>query len=173
MADFQLGSQLTWPCRSCQVFLQEQPGVTLSSLPDKTVKLWKVSERDKRPEGYNLKDEDGRLRDPSMITTLRVSEVRPGLPGNLSFMGLEKNHCQCHSVQRYQSHHTALVGLASEGRGAGCCFSCWCSCRCCAGEDGVGVRCRGGVGRAGTPRGTLSRWAPWCCGHCHHAAVPV
>lgn len=41
-------------------------------LPDKTVKLWKVSERDKRPEGYNLKDEDGRLRDPSTITTLRV-----------------------------------------------------------------------------------------------------
>lgn len=43
------------------------------SSPDKTVKLWKVSERDKRPEGYNLKDEDGRLRDPSMITVLRVS----------------------------------------------------------------------------------------------------
>jgi hypothetical protein len=41
--------------------------------PDKTVKLWKVSERDKRPEGYNLKDEEGRLRDPATITTLRVS----------------------------------------------------------------------------------------------------
>lgn len=40
--------------------------------PDKTVKLWKISERDKRPEGYNLKDEDGRFRDPSTITTLRV-----------------------------------------------------------------------------------------------------
>lgn len=40
---------------------------------DKTVKLWKVSERDKRPEGYNLKDEEGRLRDPATITTLRVS----------------------------------------------------------------------------------------------------
>lgn len=40
--------------------------------PDKTVKLWKVSERDKRPEGYNLKDEEGRLRDPCTITTLRV-----------------------------------------------------------------------------------------------------
>lgn len=39
------------------------------------MKLWKVSERDKRPEGYNLKDEDGRLRDPSMITSLRVSGV--------------------------------------------------------------------------------------------------
>lgn len=45
--------------------------------PDKTVKLWKVSERDKRPEGYNLKDEDGRLRDPSMITVLRVSVGGP------------------------------------------------------------------------------------------------
>lgn len=43
------------------------------SSTDKTVKLWKVSERDKRPEGYNLKDEEGRLRDPATITTLRVS----------------------------------------------------------------------------------------------------
>lgn len=39
---------------------------------DKTVKLWKISERDKRPEGYNLKDEDGRVRDPTTITALRV-----------------------------------------------------------------------------------------------------
>uniref|UniRef100_A0ABI7YWA9 Serine/threonine-protein phosphatase 2A 55 kDa regulatory subunit B n=2 Tax=Felidae TaxID=9681 RepID=A0ABI7YWA9_FELCA len=44
---------------------------------DKTVKLWKVSERDKRPEGYNLKDEEGRLRDPATITTLRVPVLRP------------------------------------------------------------------------------------------------
>lgn len=42
------------------------------SIPDKTVKLWKISERDKRPEGYNLKDDDGRIRDPSTITSLRV-----------------------------------------------------------------------------------------------------
>lgn len=39
---------------------------------DKTIKLWKISERDKRAEGYNLKDEDGRLRDPFRITSLRV-----------------------------------------------------------------------------------------------------
>lgn len=40
---------------------------------DKTIKLWKISERDKRPEGYNLKEEDGRYRDPTTVTTLRVS----------------------------------------------------------------------------------------------------
>lgn len=45
--------------------------------PDKTVKLWKISERDKRPEGYNLKDEDGRIRDPSTITSLRVMMKLP------------------------------------------------------------------------------------------------
>lgn len=45
------------------------------SSADKTVKLWKVSERDKRPEGYNLKDEEGRLRDPATITTLRVGPL--------------------------------------------------------------------------------------------------
>lgn len=42
-------------------------------LSDKTIKLWKISERDKRAEGYNLKDEDGRLLgDPFRITSLRV-----------------------------------------------------------------------------------------------------
>lgn len=41
-------------------------------LSDKTVKLWKISERDKRPEGYNLKDDDGRVLDPTTITALRV-----------------------------------------------------------------------------------------------------
>ncbi|KAJ6668013.1 hypothetical protein lerEdw1_016334, partial [Lerista edwardsae] len=50
---------------------QQNAAYFLLSTNDKTVKLWKVSERDKRPEGYNLKDEDGRLRDPSTITTLR------------------------------------------------------------------------------------------------------
>lgn len=40
---------------------------------DKTIKLWKISERDKRPEGYNLKEEDGRYKDPNTITSLRVS----------------------------------------------------------------------------------------------------
>lgn len=41
-------------------------------LADKTIKLWKISERDKRPEGYNLKEEDGRYRDLNTVTTLRV-----------------------------------------------------------------------------------------------------
>ncbi|OXB76648.1 UNVERIFIED_CONTAM: hypothetical protein H355_008687 [Colinus virginianus] len=56
---------------------QQNAAYFLLSTNDKTVKLWKVSERDKRPEGYNLKDEDGRLRDPSMITSLRVPVLRP------------------------------------------------------------------------------------------------
>ena len=44
---------------------------------DKTIKLWKVSERDKRAEGYNLKEDSGVLRDPSSITTLRVPVLKP------------------------------------------------------------------------------------------------
>lgn len=51
----------------------------LCSVPltaDKTIKLWKISERDKRPEGYNLKEEDGRYRDAATITGLRVSHAR-------------------------------------------------------------------------------------------------
>ena len=46
-------------------------------VPDKTVKLWKVSERDRRPEGYNLKDDSGLMRDPTSITTLRVPVFKP------------------------------------------------------------------------------------------------
>ena len=46
-------------------------------LADKTIKLWKVSERDKRAEGYNLKEDSGLLKDPSSINTLRVPVLRP------------------------------------------------------------------------------------------------
>ena len=41
------------------------------------MKLWKVSERDRRPEGYNLKDDSGLMRDPTSITTLRVPVFKP------------------------------------------------------------------------------------------------
>ena len=42
-------------------------------LADKTIKLWKVTERDRKPEGFNLKDETGILRDPASIHALVVS----------------------------------------------------------------------------------------------------
>ncbi|XP_016403033.1 serine/threonine-protein phosphatase 2A 55 kDa regulatory subunit B beta isoform-like, partial [Sinocyclocheilus rhinocerous] len=53
------------------------PAHFLLSTNDKTVKLWKVSEKDKRAEGYNLRDEEGRLKDLSTITTLQVPVLRP------------------------------------------------------------------------------------------------
>ena len=56
---------------------QQNAAYFLLSTNDKTVKLWKVSERDKRPEGYNLKDEAAQLRDPATVTTLRVPVLRP------------------------------------------------------------------------------------------------
>uniref|UniRef100_A0A2K6G810 Serine/threonine-protein phosphatase 2A 55 kDa regulatory subunit B n=1 Tax=Propithecus coquereli TaxID=379532 RepID=A0A2K6G810_PROCO len=37
---------------------QKNAAQFLLSTNDKTIKLWKISERDKRPEGYNLKEED-------------------------------------------------------------------------------------------------------------------
>ncbi|PNI12742.1 PPP2R2D isoform 3, partial [Pan troglodytes] len=52
---------------------QQNAAHFLLSTNDKTIKLWKISERDKRAEGYNLKDEDGRLRDPFRITALRMT----------------------------------------------------------------------------------------------------
>ncbi|NXF13243.1 2ABD phosphatase, partial [Smithornis capensis] len=56
---------------------QQNAAHFLLSTNDKTIKLWKISERDKRAEGYNLKDEDGRLRDPVRITGLRVPVLKP------------------------------------------------------------------------------------------------
>jgi len=46
---------------------RKNPAHFLLSTNDKTIKLWKVSERDKRAEGYNLKEDNGLLRDPSSI----------------------------------------------------------------------------------------------------------
>jgi len=52
---------------------RKNPAHFLLSTNDKTIKLWKVSERDKRAEGYNLKDETGELKDRGALTGLRVS----------------------------------------------------------------------------------------------------
>ncbi|KAG7216650.1 hypothetical protein INR49_023362 [Caranx melampygus] len=56
---------------------QKNAAQFLLSTNDKTIKLWKISERDKRPEGYNLKEEDGRYKDPNTITSLRVPVLMP------------------------------------------------------------------------------------------------
>ncbi|ESN91505.1 hypothetical protein HELRODRAFT_108341 [Helobdella robusta] len=63
------------------------PAHYLLSTNDKTIKLWKVSERRKQPEGeLNLKDEQGELKDPSTITTLHVPVFR-----NIPTMTVEAN----------------------------------------------------------------------------------
>ena len=50
---------------------------TFFNTTDKTVKLWKVSERRKRTDGFNLRDEMGSPVDPSSITSLRVPVFKP------------------------------------------------------------------------------------------------
>jgi hypothetical protein len=57
---------------SCKKIIKLRITINLS-VSDKTIKLWKVSERDKRAEGYNLKEDNGLLRDPNAINSLRVS----------------------------------------------------------------------------------------------------
>ncbi|XP_052269745.1 serine/threonine-protein phosphatase 2A 55 kDa regulatory subunit B alpha isoform-like isoform X3 [Dreissena polymorpha] len=56
---------------------RSNPANFLLSTNDKTIKLWKVTERDKRAEGYNLKDDSGILRDPTSITSLRIPLLKP------------------------------------------------------------------------------------------------
>lgn len=61
---------------------RKNPAHFLLSTNDKTIKLWKVSERDKRVEGYNTKEENGAIRDPACITALRVSILNKTVPCN-------------------------------------------------------------------------------------------
>jgi serine/threonine-protein phosphatase 2A regulatory subunit B len=49
----------------------------LLSTNDKTIKLWKVAEKDWKVEGFNLKDESGNARARSSITSLHVPVVKP------------------------------------------------------------------------------------------------
>jgi len=44
---------------------------------DKTVKLWKISEKTKRAEGFNLRDDNGTVRSENHITNLRIPVIRP------------------------------------------------------------------------------------------------
>jgi WD40 repeat protein len=44
---------------------------------DKTIKLWKMLERTRRPEGYNLRDEQGFIREVSSINSLTVPTLVP------------------------------------------------------------------------------------------------
>ncbi|VVC36283.1 Hypothetical protein CINCED_3A002586 [Cinara cedri] len=48
----------------------------LLSTNDKTIKLWKVSQKDKKIEGYNTKEDSGIMRDPMNITSLRVPVLK-------------------------------------------------------------------------------------------------
>ncbi|CAF3485586.1 unnamed protein product [Adineta steineri] len=49
----------------------------LLSTNDKTVKLWKISEKTKRAEGYNLRDDNGIIRSADNITNLRIPVIKP------------------------------------------------------------------------------------------------
>lgn len=47
------------------------------SFADKTVKLWKISERCYAPCNFNLRDDQGVPRSPEDVTTLRVPIFKP------------------------------------------------------------------------------------------------
>jgi serine/threonine-protein phosphatase 2A regulatory subunit B len=55
---------------------RKNPSHFLLSTNDKTIKLWKVSERDKRPEGFNVTDEAGQRRDPQSIHLLDSAAIK-------------------------------------------------------------------------------------------------
>lgn len=50
----------------------EQGEIQRNLVSDKTIKLWKVSEKEWRVEGLNLKEDGGSIRDASAVTSLQV-----------------------------------------------------------------------------------------------------
>jgi hypothetical protein len=61
--------------RPAVLFVHLSDQILLISLSDKTIKLWKVSERDKRAEGYNLKEDGAAInKEPNSINSLRVRD---------------------------------------------------------------------------------------------------
>jgi serine/threonine-protein phosphatase 2A regulatory subunit B len=56
---------------------RKNPAHFLLSTNDKTIKLWKVSEKEWRVEGLNLKEDSGTYRDASSLTSLQIPTVKP------------------------------------------------------------------------------------------------
>jgi len=56
---------------------RKNPAHFLLSTNDKTIKLWRVTEKEWKVEGFNLKEENGTYRDPANITQLSVPKVTP------------------------------------------------------------------------------------------------
>lgn len=97
------------------------------SSTDKTIKLWKISERDKRPEGYNLKEEDGRYKDPNAISGLRVSQTHRRSTASklqLSIISTRSFDARCMERARLLHQHTLWPRQASRANR----FSSWSHC---------------------------------------------
>ncbi|XP_021962368.1 protein phosphatase PP2A 55 kDa regulatory subunit isoform X2 [Folsomia candida] len=56
---------------------RKNPAHFLLSTNDKTIKLWRVTEKEWKVEGFNLKEENGTYRDPANLTQLSVPKVTP------------------------------------------------------------------------------------------------
>lgn len=57
---------------------RKNPAHFLLSTNDKTIKLWKISEKEKRIDGYNLKDDDGQyIIQPNSLKSLKLPVIKP------------------------------------------------------------------------------------------------
>lgn len=56
---------------------RKNPAQFLLSTNDKTIKLWKISEKEKRIDGYNLRDDDGQYMNPNSLNSLRIPVIKP------------------------------------------------------------------------------------------------
>jgi len=78
----------------------------LLSTNDKTVKLWKVSERDKREVGFNTREDSGAVRDQSSITSLKVPRWAP--------MRLTVNACPRRKFRNAHVYHINSISVNSD-----------------------------------------------------------
>lgn len=112
-----------------------------SVFKDKTIKLWKITERDKRPEGYNLKDEEGKLKDLSTVTSLQVRCHTRKVPASGKHIRVSFIKRACEDLRglgglshRLAQILAAVLPLLHASVSAGTSTSSWRSCEAEAGD---------------------------------------
>lgn len=86
---------------------RKNPAHFLLSTNDKTIKLWKVYEREKQIDGYNLIDDEGQcIKEPNSIKSLRVPVIKP--------MELTVEACPKRIYANAHTYHINSISMNSD-----------------------------------------------------------
>ncbi|XP_053201931.1 serine/threonine-protein phosphatase 2A 55 kDa regulatory subunit B beta isoform-like [Panonychus citri] len=86
---------------------RKNPAHFLLSTNDKTIKLWKVYERERQMDGYNLIDDEGHcIKEPNSIKSLRVPVIKP--------MELTVEACPKRIYANAHTYHINSISMNSD-----------------------------------------------------------